>query len=129
YALLTSVTFIVIACPCALGLATPTATVVGMGEGADRNILINDAESLESRYKVNALILDKTGTITKGKPKVTAMEWDVEDSIQVSLKPILYSLEIQTEHPLAEAVVNVLKEEQIGGVESSSFESITARGV
>lgn len=129
YALLTSVTVLVIACPCALGLATPTAIMVGIGKGADHNILIKDAESLELGYKVNALILDKTGTITQGKPKVTAMEWDVEDSIQVSLKPILYSLEIQSEHPLAEAVVNVLKEEQIGGVESSSFESITARGV
>lgn len=129
YALLTSVTVLVIACPCALGLATPTAIMVGIGKGADHNILIKDAESLELGHKVNALILDKTGTITEGKPKVTAMEWDVADSVQVSFKQILYSLEIQSEHPLAEAVVNVLKEEHIGGVESSSFESITARGV
>ncbi|HLT42614.1 MAG TPA: heavy metal translocating P-type ATPase, partial [Sphingobacteriaceae bacterium] len=129
YALLTSVTVLVIACPCALGLATPTAIMVGIGKGADHNILIKDAESLELAYKVNALILDKTGTITKGKPKVTAIEWDVENPIQLPLKQILYSLEIQSEHPLAEAVVNVLKDERIGGLELSSFESITARGV
>lgn len=129
YALLTSVTVLVIACPCALGLATPTAIMVGIGKGAEHNILIKDAESLELGYKVNALILDKTGTITQGKPKVTAMEWEAEGANLEYFKQILYSLEIQSEHPLAEAVVNALKEEQITSAESTSFESLTARGV
>lgn len=128
YALLTSVTVLVIACPCALGLATPTAIMVGIGKGAEHNILIKDAESLELGYKVNALILDKTGTITEGKPKVTAIEWEMEDNIE-AYKQVLYSLEIQSEHPLAEAVVNELKDQQVSGIDSSSFESITARGV
>jgi len=128
YALLTSVTVLVIACPCALGLATPTAIMVGIGKGAEHNILIKDAESLELGYKVNALILDKTGTITEGKPKVTAMEWEMHDKLDV-YKQILYSLEGQSEHPLAEAVVNELKDQQVFGIESGSFESITARGV
>jgi Cu2+-exporting ATPase len=129
YALLTSVTVLVIACPCALGLATPTAIMVGIGKGAEHNILIKDAESLELGYRVNALILDKTGTITQGKPKVTAMEWEAEGANLEYFKQILYSLEIQSEHPLAEAVVNALKEEQITSAESTSFESLTARGV
>ncbi len=129
YALLTTVTVLVIACPCALGLATPTAIMVGIGKGADNNILIKDVESLELGYKVNALILDKTGTITVGKPKVTAIEWDTEVSMQEFLKQILYSLEIQSEHPLAEAVVKALCEEQVNGVGSISFESLTAQGI
>lgn len=129
YALLTSVTVLVIACPCALGLATPTAIMVGIGKGAEHNILIKDAESLELGYRVNALILDKTGTITQGKPKVTAMEWEAEGANLEYFKQIIYSLEIQSEHPLAEAVVNALKEEQITSAEPTSFESLTARGV
>ena len=78
HALLTSITVLVIACPCALGLATPTAIMVGMGKGAENNILIKDAESLEIANKVNAIILDKTGTITEGKPAVTDLMWMVE---------------------------------------------------
>ncbi|TCK83155.1 MULTISPECIES: heavy metal translocating P-type ATPase [Sphingobacteriaceae] len=128
YALLTSVTVLVIACPCALGLATPTAIMVGIGKGAEHNILIKNAESLELGYKVNALILDKTGTITEGKPKVTAMEWEIKEDLEV-YKQVLYSMEIQSEHPLAEAVVNELKDQQVSGISFNSFESITARGV
>ena len=75
HALLTSVTVLVIACPCALGLATPTAIMVGVGKGADNNILIRDAESLEQLHKVSAVVLDKTGTITEGKRLVTAVSW------------------------------------------------------
>lgn len=129
YALLTSVTVLVIACPCALGLATPTAIMVGIGKGADHHILIKDAESLELGYKVTAVILDKTGTITEGKPDVTAMEWDVDVNRLERLQQILYSLEIQSEHPLAEAVVKSLKAQNVVGIDSNSFESITARGV
>ncbi|MGV3685077.1 MAG: heavy metal translocating P-type ATPase [Daejeonella sp.] len=129
HALLTSVTVLVIACPCALGLATPTAIMVGIGKGAENNILIKDAESLELGHKVNAIILDKTGTITEGKPVVSGIDWNSKVGDIDNLKEILYSLEIKSEHPLAEAVVNSLKETGISGAEVSSFESITARGV
>lgn len=126
HALLTSVTVLVIACPCALGLATPTAIMVGVGKGAENNILIKDAESLELAHKVTAVILDKTGTITEGKPTVTDLIWENETPEN---KQILYSLEALSEHPLAEAVVNRLKEDGISGVPLDQFESITARGV
>lgn len=126
HALLTSITVLVIACPCALGLATPTAIMVGVGKGAENNILIKDAESLELAHNVNAVVLDKTGTITEGKPVVTDFIW--ETSTEESMK-ILYSLESQSEHPLADAVVNKLKEEGISGTTFEKFESITARGV
>ena len=114
HALLTSVTVLVIACPCALGLATPTAIMVGVGKGAENNILIKDAESLELAHRVNVILLDKTGTITEGKPVVTDFLWDLQpDQNTTQLKQILFSLESKSEHPLAEAVVNRLKEETI----------------
>lgn len=129
HALLTSVSVLVIACPCALGLATPTAIMVGIGKGAENNILIKDAESLESAHRVRAVILDKTGTITEGKPVVTDLVWDVGEGDTRQYKKILYTLESQSEHPLADAVVNKLKEEGITGINLANFESITARGV
>ncbi len=128
HALLTSVTVLVIACPCALGLATPTAIMVGVGKGAENNILIKDAESLELAHKVNAVILDKTGTITEGKPVVTDLTWETSGE-NLNEKQILLSLESQSEHPLADAVVNKLKTKAIATVALDSFESITARGV
>jgi Cu2+-exporting ATPase len=129
HALLTSVTVLVIACPCALGLATPTAIMVGIGKGAENNILIKDAESLELAYKVDTIILDKTGTITEGKPVVAHMHWLTDKENNPALKQILYSLEVQSEHPLAEAVTNALKKEGIQAGTTGNFESITARGV
>lgn len=128
HALLTSVTVLVIACPCALGLATPTAIMVGVGKGAENNILIKDAESLELAHKVNAILLDKTGTITEGKPEVTDLEWDAQQQNVASLRQILYSLELMSEHPLAEAVVTRLKEDGVTGTRLEKFESITGRG-
>ena len=128
-ALLTSVAVLVIACPCALGLATPTAIMVGIGKGAENNILIKDAESLELGHKVNAVILDKTGTITEGKPLVTDILWKDTLENQNKYKEILLAIEAQSEHPLAEAVVNHLKEENIEQAEITSFESITGKGV
>jgi Cu2+-exporting ATPase len=129
HALLTSVTVLVIACPCALGLATPTAIMVGVGKGAENNILIKDAESLELAHKVNAIILDKTGTITEGKPVITDMLWiDGEDSFN-TYKNILYSIEVQSEHPLAQAIVDKLKESNVQSLELSGFESITGKGM
>jgi P-type Cu2+ transporter len=128
HALLTSVTVLVIACPCALGLATPTAIMVGVGKGAENNILIKDAESLELAHKVNAVVLDKTGTITEGKPVVMNLSWQIENALP-EMKNILYALESKSEHPLAEAVVNELKKELINNVAMTDFESLTGRGV
>ena len=121
--LLALITVLVIACPCALGLATPTAIMVGVGKGAEKGILIKDAESLELAKKVNAVILDKTGTITVGRPIVTNDFWADENA---ELKQILYSIEKQSEHPLAEAVVTHLNQQSLFTI--SSFESITGKG-
>jgi P-type Cu2+ transporter len=129
-ALLTSVTVLVIACPCALGLATPTAIMVGVGKGAENNILIKDAESLEQAHRVNAIVLDKTGTITEGKPLVTDLVWKTQSEVEIKkYRNILYTLESLSEHPLADAVVSKLKVEGVGSIVHESFESITARGV
>lgn len=121
--LLAAVTVLVIACPCALGLATPTAIMVGVGKGAENGILIKDAESLELAKKVNAVVLDKTGTITEGKPQVTDIQWLNNDD---STKDILFSIEKQSEHPLAEAVVKHL--EGVPATSLSMFDSITGKG-
>lgn len=128
-ALLTSVAVLVIACPCALGLATPTAIMVGIGKGAENNILIKDAESLELGLKVNAVILDKTGTITEGKPRVTDILWNASIKDRSTQKEILYAIEARSEHPLADAVLIHLKKEKVMQAELSSFESITGKGV
>ena len=123
HGLLALVTVLVIACPCALGLATPTAIMVGVGKGAENGILIKDAESLERAKKINAIVLDKTGTITEGKPEVTEIFWLNNDDL---LKPALVSLEKLSEHPLAEAVTNHFSELETLTV--SKFESITGKG-
>ncbi|GAB3833689.1 heavy metal translocating P-type ATPase [Pontibacter rugosus] len=129
-ALLALVTVLVIACPCALGLATPTAIMVGVGKGAENGILIKDAESLEQAHKVNAVVLDKTGTITEGKPVVTDVVWADEASAhKQNLQTVLLSLEMQSEHPLAEAVVRHLKNLEVKSLELDAFDSITGRGV
>ena len=122
--LMALVTVLVIACPCALGLATPTAIMVGVGKGAENGIMIKDAESLELAQKINAVILDKTGTITEGKPSVTNAFWLTEDK---RFRLILSSMERQSEHPLADAVVHYLEETEHVGL--ASFESITGHGV
>lgn len=121
--LLAAVTVLVIACPCALGLATPTAIMVGVGKGAEKGILIKDAESLETAKKLNAVVLDKTGTITEGKPQVTHVHWLGGHE---AAKNILTSIEKQSEHPLAEAVVKYF--ENVPAISLSSFESITGKG-
>jgi len=124
HGLLALVTVLVIACPCALGLATPTAIMAGIGKGAENGILIKDAESLELAKKVNAIILDKTGTITEGKPTVTGLFWKND---KVKYVQELASIEKNSEHPLAEAVVNYLNEKRYLPV--SSFGSFTGTGV
>jgi Cu2+-exporting ATPase len=121
--MLALVTVLVIACPCALGLATPTAIMVGVGKGAEAGILIKDAESLETARKINAIILDKTGTITEGKPVVTDVIWLNEDAEKIN---VFASIEKQSEHPLAEAVVNYFGE--MSYLQVTNFESITGSG-
>ena len=103
HGLLALVTVLIIACPCALGLATPTAIMVGIGKGAERGILIKDAESLETAKKVNVVVLDKTGTVTEGHPTVQHILWLNEEARQSA--PVLLALERQSEHPLAEAIL------------------------
>lgn len=127
-ALLTAVTVLVIACPCALGLATPTAIMVGVGKGAENNILIKDAESLELAHKVNAVILDKTGTITAGKPQVTDLVI-VKETESTFIKSLLLGMEMQSEHPLADALVKKLQEEKIIPLTPAQTESITGKGI
>ncbi|HLL42614.1 MAG TPA: copper-translocating P-type ATPase, partial [Segetibacter sp.] len=128
HGLLNAVTVLVIACPCALGLATPTAIMVGIGKGAENNILIKDAESLELGHKVNAIILDKTGTITEGKPQVTDLEFmDAPD--ETELKGILLAIELQSEHPLAEAVVKELTQQNVTPASVDNINSITGKGI
>ena len=122
HGLLAMVTVLIIACPCALGLATPTALMVGIGKGAENGILIKDAESLEVARKVDTVVLDKTGTLTEGHPQVTDAIWLEEEA-----KHILYSLEKSSEHPLAEAVVKYLK--NIPGREVKDFGVLSGKGV
>ena len=124
HGMLAAVSVLVIACPCALGLATPTAIMVGVGKGAEQGILIKDAESLEVAKKTDVVVLDKTGTITEGKPQVTGVSWLNGDD---TAKEILVSIEKQSEHPLADAVVAYF--ENAKPVQLSSFESITGKGV
>ncbi|OFX73189.1 MAG: copper-translocating P-type ATPase [Bacteroidetes bacterium GWE2_29_8] len=126
-ALLAMVSVLIIACPCALGLATPTAIMVGIGKGAEQGILIKDADGLEQAQKIDTIILDKTGTITEGKPSVTDWIWYSDD--RKILKQILLSIESQSEHPLAEAIVNDLMKETLQITSIDKFESVTGRGV
>lgn len=120
------VTVLVIACPCALGLATPTAIMVGVGKGAEQGILIKDAESLELAKKVNAIILDKTGTITEGKPKVTAVEWFGE--FNQLHQDVLYSIEKSSEHPLADAITEHFSS-KANFLNQLSIENISGQGI
>ena len=123
--LLALVTVLVIACPCALGLATPTAIMVGVGKGAENGILIKDAEALELSHKVNAIVLDKTGTITEGKPEITDVFWMEETP---DYKNILFSLERISEHPLAEAITGYYKNDA-KNISLENVTSITGAGI
>lgn len=128
YALMNAVTVLVIACPCALGLATPTAIMVGIGKGAENNILIKDAESLELSHNITAVVLDKTGTITEGKPAVSDVIFKDEQDM-AELQSVLLAIELQSEHPLAEAVVRHFENTAIEPVALDKIESITGKGV
>ena len=124
HGILAFVTVLIIACPCALGLATPTAIMVGIGKGAENGILIRDAESLETAKRTDCIVLDKTGTITEGRPEVSDMIWYSDD---LQCRDILLSLEEHSEHPLAEAVTRHLGKGAMTVPES--VENISGKGI
>lgn len=129
YGLMSFVGVLVIACPCALGLATPTAIIVGVGKGAQNGILIKNAEALEMLSKVNTVVVDKTGTITKGKPEVTDVVILNSSFDESNILKIAASVENKSEHPLAEAIVLFSKEKKIALEEVSDFQSLEGVGV
>ena len=128
YALVAAVAVLIIACPCALGLATPMSIMTATGRGAQAGVLIKNAEALERFEKIDTLIVDKTGTLTEGKPKLVAIlpqpGKDEEEVLRVAA-----SLERGSEHPLAEAIVNGAEERGIALVEATEFEAVTGKGV
>jgi len=128
YAFLNFVAVLIIACPCALGLATPTSIMVGTGKGAENGILIRGAEALETAHRLNAIVLDKTGTLTKGEPSVT----DIIESERFNKKEILTlaaSAEKGSEHPLGEAIIKKAKEKDLSLFNSKSFQAIPGHGI
>ena len=128
YGILSAVSVLVIACPCALGLATPTALMVGIGKAASQHILIKDAVALEQMRKVDVVVLDKTGTLTEGHPTATGWLW--AQSQEPHFKDVLLAAEMKSEHPLAGAIVSALQdEEKIKPAALDSFESITGKGI
>ena len=128
YGIMSAVSVLVIACPCALGLATPTALMVGIGKAAGQHILIKDAVALEQMRKVNVVVLDKTGTLTEGHPTATGWLWAQPQ--EPHFKNVLLAAELKSEHPLAGAIVAALQEEEeIKPATLDSFESITGKGI
>ncbi|PKL36932.1 copper-translocating P-type ATPase [Candidatus Peregrinibacteria bacterium HGW-Peregrinibacteria-1] len=127
-ALTSFVAILVIACPCALGLATPTAIIVGVGKGAREGILVKDAATLETLHKADVIVMDKTGTITKGKPEITDIEMmgEMKDDEFIS---ILAALESKSEHPIAHAIVSHAKDNEIAVKNVSEFEAIKGKGL
>src|SRR3989338_6164726 len=128
FAILNTVAVLIIACPCAMGLATPTAIMVGTGKGAEHGILIKDAKSLETAHKINTIIFDKTGTLTKGKPEVT----DIVPFDSISKDELLRlagSIEKGSEHSLAEAIVKVAEEKKLALSKVEGFQAIPGHGV
>ena len=128
YALVAAVSVLIIACPCALGLATPMSIMVGTGRGAQAGVLIKNAEALERFAAVDTLVVDKTGTLTEGKPKVTAVVPAGEVG-EAELLRLAASLERASEHPLAAAIVGAAKERGVELAEAGAFDSITGKGV
>lgn len=130
-ALITTVGVLIIACPCALGLATPTSIMVGTGKGAENGILIKGAESLESAHKIQTIVLDKTGTITQGKPTVTDFITvkGAANQNELNLLLLAASVERNSEHPLAEAVVQYAQSQEVALADVKSFEAVAGSGV
>jgi Cu+-exporting ATPase len=128
YAVVNSVAVLIIACPCALGLATPMSIMVGTGKGATAGVLIKDAETLEVMERINTLVVDKTGTLTEGKPRLISVTAE-EGFSQNEVLHLAASLERASEHPLAEAIVRAANEKGVEMVAVSGFESVTGKGV
>ncbi len=128
YILVTTVAVLIIACPCALGLATPISVMVGVGKAAEYGVLIRKGDALQKAGQLTTVVLDKTGTITEGKPVVTALETS-EGSSEEELLRIAASVEVNSEHPLAEAVVEASKEKGLELSSIESFEAISGHGV
>ena len=128
YALIAAVSVLIIACPCALGLATPMSIGVGIGKGAAAGVLIKSAEALERMEKVNTLVVDKTGTLTEGKPRVTAIV-AAPGLSDADLLPLAASLERSSEHPLAAAIVSAAQERKASVQDATDFASVTGEGV
>ena len=128
YAIINAVAVLIIACPCALGLATPMSIMVGTGKGAMLGVLIKNAEALEIMERVDTLVVDKTGTLTEGKPRLVAVVAN-DDFDEATVLRLAASLERASEHPLAEAIVRGAEEKEIGLAGTDHFESITGQGV
>lgn len=128
FGLVSFVGILVIACPCALGLATPTAIIVGVGKGAKEGILIKDAGTLEKLHKVNRVVVDKTGTLTHGKPKLVSIH-NLSGQSDSDIIFVLSTLENKSEHPIAHAILNYAKEKNISVGEVSNFEIVKGKGL
>jgi Cu+-exporting ATPase len=128
HALVVAVAVLIIACPCALGLATPMSIQVGIGRGAQAGVLIKNAEALERFEKVDTLVIDKTGTLTEGRPKVVSIETS-DGFTQDGLLRLAASLERSSEHPLAVAIVGAAKERELGLAQAEEFDAPTGKGV
>lgn len=129
YALVNAIAVLIIACPCALGLATPMSVMVGVGKGAQHGVLIKNAEALEKMNAVNTLIVDKTGTITEGRPTVEKVGSFSDKYDDKELLQFIVSLNTNSEHPLAEATVKYAKEQQVKSLKSKDFNAVTGKGV
>src|SRR3546814_885546 len=128
YGLIVAVSVLIIACPCALGLATPMSIMVGVGKGATAGVLIKDAEALEHFEKIDTLVVDKTGTLTEGKPRVTAVV-PAAELTEETLLSLAASIERSSEHPLAAAIVGAARDRGLALQETDSFDSVTGKGV
>lgn len=131
FALVNFIAVLIIACPCALGLATPTAIVVGTGKGAENGILIKDAASLELAHKLNTVVFDKTGTLTRGEPEVTDIILNENSTVasEEELLRISASSELHSEHPIGKAMVRKAKEEKLKLTEPKNFKSVSGKGI
>lgn len=128
YGLVALITVLIIACPCALGLATPTALMVGIGKGAQAGILVQDAQALELAYQAEVLVLDKTGTITEGRPVVTEVVWAAQTAVD-AMEQLLVAVENQSEHPVAEAIVRHYAADDREVWKVGGFTSLPGKGV
>lgn len=129
YALVNAIAVLIIACPCALGLATPMSIMVGVGKGASQGVLIKNAEALEKLNKIDTLIVDKTGTLTEGKPSVETVVALDNNYTEAEVLQLIASLNTNSEHPLADATVNYAKQKDVDVLKVTAFNSVTGKGV